>query len=56
VNVFPPAMPVDVAEHALAEKLAPLGAGQGAQMNVREMGEGEHGARGLRLGGLDWSD
>jgi hypothetical protein len=43
VHVFPPAMPIDVAEHALAQKLAPLGARHRAQMDVGEMGAGEHG-------------
>ena len=45
MHVFPPAMPIDVAEHALAQQLAAPGARHRAQMNVGEMGEGEHGAQ-----------
>ena len=45
---FPPAMPVDETEHALAHQLAALHERQRAQMNVGEVGEGEHGASLLR--------
>ncbi len=48
VHVFPPAMPIDVADHALAQQLAALGARHRAQMDVGKMGEFEHG-EGLRL-------
>ena len=43
MHVFPPAMPIDVAEHALAQQLAAPGARHRAQMDVGQMGEGEHG-------------
>ena len=41
MHELPPAMPIDVAEHALAEEVAPAGARHRAQMNVGQMGEGE---------------
>jgi hypothetical protein len=41
MNELPPAMPIDVAEHALAEEVAPEGPRHRAQMNVGQMGEGE---------------
>jgi hypothetical protein len=34
MHELPPAMPIDVAEHALAEEVAPAGARHRAQMNV----------------------
>src|SRR5262249_16649309 len=37
-----PAMPIDVAEHALAYEVAPSGPRHRAQMNVGQGGEGEH--------------
>ena len=43
MHVFPPAMPIHVAEHALAQQVAPPGARHRAQMDVGEMGELEHG-------------
>ncbi len=45
MHKFAPAMPIDVAEHALAQQLAALGLRHRAQMNVGQMGEGEHGAQ-----------
>ena len=45
VHVFPPAMPIDVADHALAQQLAAPGARHRAQMDVGEMGELEQGSR-----------
>ena len=36
-----PAMPIDIAEHALAEEIASAGARHRAQMNVGQMGESE---------------
>ena len=49
VHEFPPAMPIDVAEHALAHQLAALDPRHRAQMDVGKVGEGEHG--GLRVVG-----
>ena len=43
VHEFPPAMPIDVAEHALAHQLAALDPRHRAQMDVGKVGEGEHG-------------
>src|SRR5262245_43924003 len=43
VHKFPPAMPIDVAEHALAHQLAALDPGHRAQMDVGKVGESEHG-------------
>ena len=42
VDEFPPTMPVDISKHALRHEVAALGPRHGAQMNVGEMGEGEH--------------
>ena len=42
MHEFPPAMPIDIAEHALRHELAAPGPRHRAQMNVGEMGEGEH--------------
>jgi hypothetical protein len=41
MHELPPAMPIDVTEHALAEEVAPAGPRHRAQMNVGQMGEGE---------------
>ena len=41
MHELPPAMPIDVSEHALAEKVTAAGARHRAQMNVRQMGESE---------------
>ncbi len=43
MHEFPPAMPIDIAEHALAHELAAAGPRHRAQMDVGEMGEGEQG-------------
>ena len=43
MHELPPAMPIDVAEHPLAQEVAPAGPRHRAQMNVGQMGEGEHG-------------
>ena len=48
MHVFPPAMPIDVAEHALRHQLAAPHARHRAQMDVGQMGEGEHGTWCLR--------
>jgi hypothetical protein len=44
MHELPPAVPVHIAEHALRHELASPRPRHGAQMNVREMGEDEHGA------------
>ena len=41
MHELPPAMPIDVAEHPLAQEVAPAGPRHRAQMNVGQMGEGE---------------
>jgi hypothetical protein len=41
MHELPPAMPIDIAEHALAEEVAPAGPRHWAQMNIGQMGEGE---------------
>ena len=41
MHELPPAMPIDVTEHALAEKVAAAGPRHRAQMNVGQMGEGK---------------
>jgi hypothetical protein len=50
MHELPPAMPIDVAEHALAEEIAPARPRHRAQMNVGQMGEGEQCGRWLRMG------
>ena len=52
VREFPPAMPVDVAEHAFAHQLAAPHERHRAQMDIGEVGEGEHCA--LTLGKGRW--
>ncbi len=52
MDVFAPAVPIDVAEHALRHQIAPPHARHRAQVNVGEMCEGEHGALLRGLGGL----
>ena len=42
MHELPPAMPVDITEDALAHELATPRPRHRAQMNVGEMGEGEH--------------
>lgn len=49
VHELAPAMPIDVSEHTLAHEIAALGPRHGAQMDVGEMGEGEH-KRSLSVG------
>ena len=41
MHEFPPAMPIHIAQHALAEEVAAAGARHRAQMNIGEMREGE---------------
>ena len=45
MHVFAAAMPVDIADHALGEQVASLGARHWAQVDVGKMGEGEQETR-----------
>ena len=52
MHELPPAMPIHIAEHALAEKVAAPRPGHRAQVNVGEMRESEQGVRAMGKGGL----
>ena len=52
MHELPPAMPIHIAEHALAEEVATARPGHRAQVNVGQMGESEQGGRTMSKGGL----
>ena len=52
MHKLPPLMPIHIAEHALAEKVAAPRPGHRAQVNVGEMRESEQGVRAMGKGAL----
>ena len=52
MHELPPAMPIHIAEHALAEEVATARPRHRAQVNVGEMRESEQGGRTTSKGGL----